>query len=250
MLKCRSGCIFRVRAFRKGSAVMKEGVGEEGVRRESVSVVRNFALQGPSRTVPRIDYERIFVLNEAGKLLGEYVLRDTCPLEFEDLERAIPVTGMRHLVAFYQGEYAFTPFRVENLWFVVLSHGVPRIEERGSIGTLLAAMRVHLPSSLSPAFAAHEERLRERGRKLDQSEAILARREQRVTHFEAAVQIAAGKLKEWESEVRGRENRLNVLRDYAIQMQRAFRRVQSKPDAARESDDKPPAPGVSVPPSP
>ena len=229
---------------------MKEGVAEEGSRRESVAVLRNFALQGPSKTVPRIDYERIFVLDEAGKLLGEYVLRDTCPLEFEDLERAIPVTGMRHLVAFYQGEYAFTPFRVENLWFVVLSHGVPRIEERGSIGTLLAAMRVHLPSSLSPAFASHEERLRERGRELDQREAILARREQRVTHLEAALQVAAGKLKEWESEVRGRESRLNVLRDYAIQMQHAFRRIQLKPDAAQESDGKPPASGGPVPPPP
>jgi len=250
MLKCRSTCIFHVRAFRKGSAVMKEGVGEEGSRRESAAVVRNFALGGPSRTVPRVDYERIFVLNEAGNLLGEYVLRDTCPLEFDDLERSIPLTGMRHLVAFYQGEYAFTPFRVENLWFVVLSHGVPRIEERGSIGTLLAAMRVHLPSSLSPAFAAYEERLRERGRDLDDHEAILTRREQRVTHLEAALQIAAGKLKEWESEVRGRENRLNVLRDYAIQMQGAFRRARSKPDPVRESDDNLPASGVSVPPSP
>src|SRR5256886_16783023 len=100
--------------------------------------------------VPGIDYERIFGLDQDARLLGEYALRDDCPLEYDDLRRSIPVNGMRHLVAFYQGEYAFTPFRVEKMWFVVLSHGVPRIEERGSIGTLLAAMRVHLPPVLSP----------------------------------------------------------------------------------------------------
>src|SRR5256886_16768034 len=69
---------------------------------------------------------------------------------------------MRHLLSFYQGEYVFTPFRVGGLWFVLLSRGVPRIEERGSIGTLLAAMRVHLPTSLSPTLAAPEAALPER----------------------------------------------------------------------------------------
>src|SRR5205823_5390745 len=78
------------------------------------------AVQAP-RMVPKIDYERIFVLDEGTRLLGEYALRDDCPLEYDDLLRSIPVSGMRHLVAFYQGEYAFTPFRVEDLWFVVLS---------------------------------------------------------------------------------------------------------------------------------
>src|SRR2546430_14424167 len=84
---------------------------------------------------------------------------------------------MGHLVAFYQGEFAFTPVRVEDLWFVVLSHGVPRIEERGSIGTLLAAMRMHLPPSLSPAIAAREDALRERDREVEAREGHVASRE-------------------------------------------------------------------------
>src|SRR5438552_18736009 len=95
--------------------------------------------------VPRIDYERIFVLGEEARLLGEYALRDDCPLEYDDLRRSIPVNGMRHLVAFYQGEYAFTPFRVEDMWFVVLRHGVPRIEASHSIESLTAHKRVHPP---------------------------------------------------------------------------------------------------------
>jgi len=228
---------------------MKEGFVEEAIPRDGNRGVTNFAIQGP-KTVPRIDYERIFVLDQAGKLLGEYALRDDCPLEFADLERSIPLNGMRHLVTFYQGEYAFTPFRVEPLWFVVLSHGVPRIEERGSIGTLLAAMRVHLPVSLPPAYAAREEELRERQEELDDQVAILTRREQRITHLETELKIAAKKLKAFDIEIRGREARLNTLRDDAIQMQRAFRRARSESESPRESEENPPGPGVSVPPPP
>ncbi|MGI0148735.1 MAG: hypothetical protein ACREDF_04295 [Thermoplasmata archaeon] len=228
---------------------MKEGLVEEAIPRDGTGVVTNFVVQGP-KTVPRIDYERIFVLDTAGKLLGEYVLRDDCPLEAADLERSIPLNGMRHLVTFYQGEYAFTPFRVEDLWFVVLTHGIPRIEERGSIGTLLAAMRIHLPLSLSPTYAAREENNRERASELEAREATVTRREQRVTHLEAELQIAAKKLKAWDTEIRGREARLNSLRDYAIQMQRTFRLTKSKSDSPREPVENPPGPGVTVPPPP
>src|SRR5256714_15037358 len=142
--------------------------------------------------VPRIDYERIFVLDQDARLLGEYALRDDCPLEYDDLRRSIPVNGMRHLVAFYPGDCACTTFRVEDLWFVVLSHGVPRIEERGSIGTLLAAMRMHLPPSLSPAIAAREDALRERDREVEAREVHVARREQRLALLGAGARGAGG----------------------------------------------------------
>jgi len=186
--------------------------------------------------VPRIDYERIFVLGEEARLLGEYALRDDCPLEYDDLRRSIPVNGMRHLVAFYQGEYAFTPFRVENMWFVVLSHGVPRIEERGSIGTLLAAMRVHLPPVLSPAIAAREDALREREREAAARESTLGRREQKLALLEAELRTSAIALRDLEAEVRTRETRLVALRDYAILMQRTFRQTKLKSQSAPESD--------------
>jgi hypothetical protein len=232
----------------RGAPIMKEGSVEEAVSRENLGAgATYFAPAVLSKTVPRIDYERIFVLDDMGKLLGEYVLRDDCPLEFGDLQRAIPLSGMRHLVTFYQGEYAFTPFRVENLWFVVLTHGVPRIEERGSIGTLLAAMRVHLPLSLPPVYVATEEQLRMRASDLDGRETDLARREQRLGRLEADLQIAARELKEWESEIRSREARVNSLRDYAIQMQRALAREQTPSDVPRKSEGNPPAAAGSVP---
>src|SRR5437867_9726472 len=109
---------------------------------------------------------------------------------------------MRHLVAFYQGEYAFTPFRVEDLWFVVLSHGVPRIEERGSIGTLLAAMRVHLPPVLSLAIAARVDALREREREAAARESTHARRAQKRALLGADLRASAMSLRDLEAEVR------------------------------------------------
>ena len=76
---------------------------EEGaISRDGMAVVGRLTLQAP-RMVPRVDYERIFVLGADARLLGEYALRDDCPLEYDDLRRSIPVNGMRHLVAFYQG---------------------------------------------------------------------------------------------------------------------------------------------------
>src|SRR5712691_7576956 len=203
----------RVRKESSEPAVVRDGLG---------IVPTNFAIRGPSKTVPRIDYERIFVLDEEANLLGEYVLRDGCPLEFEDLRRSIPVDGMRHLRSMYQGEYAFTPFRVENLWFVVLSRGVPRIEERGSIGTLLAAMRVHLPGSLSAALAARE-------RVMETHEARVSGREEQIANREADLEVARTRLDELETEVRSRETRLNLLRDYAVQMQESLQPDEPKP---------------------
>jgi len=202
------------------------------------------------KLVPRIDYERIFVLDQDGSLLSEYALRDDSPFEYEDLRHAIPVNGMRHLVSFYQGEYAFTPFRVEDLWFVILSHGVPRIEERGSIGTLLAAMRIHLPPTLSPAVAAREDALREREREAEARAAILTRREQRVSHIESELNLAARKLWDLEKEVRAREDRMNALRDYALQMQRAFREAAANAALQRQAEEKPGTSRTSVPPPP
>lgn len=225
---------------------MREVTEEESISRDGLGVVpTGFTIRGP-KTIPRVDYERIFVLDDQAKLLGEYALRDDCPLEFDDLRRSIPVNGMRHLVSFYQGEYAFTPFRVETLWFVVLTRGIPRIEDRGSLGTLLAAMRVHLPPSLAPAIAERETVVREREREIEMREAALLRREDRLAYIEAELQVFGIKLKELDADVRARETRLNALRDYAIQMQRAFRRAGAKPPVAEGSDENPPQANVPV----
>lgn len=220
----------------------------EDASRESVGVApRNSALQGP-KTVPRIEYERIFVLDNQTKLLGEYVLRDNSPLEFEDLRRSIPINGMRHLVPFYQGEYVFTPFRVEDLWVVVLTLGMPRTEERGSIGTLLAAMKVHLPPSLVPALAQRREVLLEHEQEIERRDVSVTRREQRVTQLEAELKSAAKKLKGLEVDVRGREKRLNALRDYAIRMQRTFREGSANPPVSPAAEGNPkPGPGAIPP---
>src|SRR5438552_15137229 len=112
--------------FRTGhSEVSKVPEGHRG----GLGVVpTNFMTHGP-KTVPRVDYDRIFVLDEDAKLLGEYALRDDCSLEYDDLRRAIPLSGMRHLLSFYLGEYVITPFRLVAPCFVLLPLVVPRLEE-------------------------------------------------------------------------------------------------------------------------
>ncbi len=226
----------------------RETSGDDAVPREGFGQIpTHFAIQGPKK-VPRVDYERIFVLDEEMKLLGEYALRDDCPLEYHDLKRLIPMSGMRHLVSMYQGEYAFTPFRVERLWLVVLTHGVPRIEERGAIGTLLAAMQAHLPPNLVPGLAEKEAMLRERERDLERRESTVAGRETRAAQEEADVETATARVRELEAGVRAREMRVDALRDYAVALQRAFRTANGKPEVSDGLEENPPPPDASAPP--
>ncbi len=201
---------------------MREAEPSKDKPKEASGIVpTGFATHGP-KTIPRVDYERIFVLDASNNLIGEYALNDECPLESSDLRLSIPLNGLRHLVSFYQGEYAFTPFKVDDLWFVILTRGVPRIEERGSVGTLLAAARIHIPPMIEPLLARREAELRAKELELAARETDLQRREQRSGTVEAELRVASTQLAEHEAEVLGREASLTLLQDYAAQMQRAF----------------------------
>lgn len=212
--------------------VTEEEQGAVGVRG---AVPTNYATAGPKK-VPRVDYERILVVDDRQELLGEYVLRDDCPLEYGDLKRSIPVSGMRHLVSFYQGEFAFTPFRVDDLWFVIVTRGIPRIEDRGSIGTLLAAARVHIVPSLAPALAQREAILREKEREIRERELALSRKEEQTRLADAELQVTRTRIREMEADVRAHENRLGALREYAIRMQRSL--YGSVPDEPAQPEGK------------
>src|SRR5437763_10236483 len=95
-------------------------------------------------------------------------------------------------------------------------------------------MRVHLPPVLSPAIAAREDALREREREAAARESTLGRREQKLALLEAELRTSAIALRDLEAEVRTRETRLVALRDYAILMQRTFRRTKLKSQRSEE----------------
>lgn len=193
--------------------------------KDSIGVIpTSFATHGP-KSVPRVDYERIFILDAKTKLVGEYALDDDCPLESGDLRRSLPVNGLRHLVSFYQGEYAFTPFKVDDLWFVVLTRGVPRIEDRGSVGTLLAAARIHIPPMIEPLLAKKEAELHAKEEELAQREAELERREQRTGTVE--------------EDLRGREARIAAVHDYAAKIERTY-------DRRKDAKSREPSSSVAV----
>ncbi|HII39822.1 MAG TPA: hypothetical protein HA326_01225 [Thermoplasmata archaeon] len=223
---------------------MREATEQKDVPRDAIGVVpTRFSTHGP-KSVPRIDYERIFVLDSKTNLLGEYALDDDCPLESSDLMRSLPLSGMRHLVSFYSGEYAFTPFKVDDLWFVVLTRGVPRIEERGSVGTLLAAARIHIPPMMEPLLAKREMELRAKEQELAAREMELVRQEQRSVAEETELRVASVRLAERETDLRAREDNVSTLRDYAVQLQRAL--VPPKEPKAKEATS---ASSMSVAPS-
>lgn len=208
---------------------MRDTTEQKDVPRDAIGVVpTRFSTHGP-KSIPRVDYGRIFVLDSKNNLLGEYALDDECPLESSDLLRSLPLNGMRHLVSFYQGEFAFTPFKVDDLWFVVLTRGVPRIEERGSVGTLLAAARIHIPPMIEPLLAKREMEIRAKEQELADREAELLRREQRSGFVEL--------------DLRSREASVTSLRDYAVQLQRTL--VTTKDAKAKDLGPASPAAGPS-----
>ncbi len=219
---------------------MREVSEQDGRTRHAIGVTpTSFSTRGP-KSIPRVDYERIFVLDSRANLLGEYALNDECPLESADLMRSLPVSGLRHLVTFFQGEFTYTPFRVDDLWFVILTRGILRIEERGSVGTLLAAARVHIPPMMDPMIAKRESDLRAREQELASREAELAQRELRAATVDADLRITSTRLKEMEVDVRSQEAKLIDLRDYAMQMQRTF--AQPKTDKGKDGSSSPSLP--------
>ena len=113
-----------------------------------LSAVPKITLTSAPRPVPRIDYERIFVLDGNDEMLSEFVLNDECPAELDDVRRSIPPEGLEHGKSIFRGEYAFTPFEVDDLKFVIVTRGSPGIRERGFIGSLLAAAKIHIGSFL------------------------------------------------------------------------------------------------------
>ena len=223
---------------------MRDIAEQKEVPRDAIGVVpTGFSTHGP-KTVPRVDYERIFVLDSKNNLLGEYALDDDCPLESSDLVRSLPINGMRHLISFYQGEYSFTPFKVDDLWFVVLTRGIPRIDERGNVGTLLAAARIHIPPMVEPFLAKRELELRALEQELSIRETEVLRREQHAGAAETELRLSSTRLGEMERDLRAREAKVTTLRDYAVQMERTF--VPPKEAKGKEAT---PAPSLSATPS-
>src|SRR2546422_11442743 len=97
-------------------------------------------------------------------------------------------------------------------------------------------MQPQPPPSLSPEIAARQDALRELDREAEAREARLGRREQRLALLEAELRSAAITLRDLEGEVRTRETRLTALRDYALQMQRAFRQAKTNAERPPEAE--------------
>jgi len=128
-----------------------------------------------------------------------------------------------------------------------------RLEERGMLARETdaedrrRALRTRL-DSLRPRFAPGDSATRrqrfagpptdvlEREREAAARESTLGRREQKLALLEAELRTSAIALRDLEAEVRTRETRLVALRDYAILMQRTFRRTKLKSQSAPESD--------------
>ncbi|HEY5539491.1 MAG TPA: hypothetical protein VIL58_08140, partial [Thermoplasmata archaeon] len=64
--------------------------------------------------------------------------------------------GLEHGKSMFHGEYVFTPFGIDDLKFVIVTRGTPGIRERGFIGSLLAAAKIHLGSFLEPSPSRRE----------------------------------------------------------------------------------------------
>lgn len=182
----------------------------EVARREDSS--RDPAGPGMDSTL-RVGIDRIFVLDDRWALLGEKVLREGCPVRYVDVRRSVPADGLRDRISFVNQGFAITPFHVDDLWFLVVTRDVPRMDDREAIGTLVSAVRIHVVPNLAFALARREALLRQRERELDALADILSRREQQVSRREREMEAESQRVRAREDSVRERETRLLALRD-------------------------------------
>src|SRR3990172_12061989 len=68
-------------------------------------------MAAPPKKVVRAQLKKIYVLNDAGDMAGEYVLDPDCPIDYNDFLKVLPEDGIGDREALFVGQYVFTAFQ-------------------------------------------------------------------------------------------------------------------------------------------
>ncbi len=180
-------------------------------------------MAAPSKRAVRAQLKKIYVLNDAGDMDGEYVLDPDCMIDYNDFLKVLPETGIGDREALFVGEYVFTAFQSGRIVFVLLSRGQLSPEDMDWTATLLTAADTHLAAEAKGAATPGSA---EPARPIPEGEAALAdrsakveTREKELAKLEAGLQAEEANLKGRTEELARQKERLVALADYVTQMQ-------------------------------
>lgn len=172
----------------------------------------------PKKSV-RAELKKIYVLDEAGDMAGEYLLDADCPIDYNDFLRALPEEGIGDRESLFVGEYVFTAFQSGRSVFVLLSRGQLSPEDFNWTTLILNAAHAQFGKTGRPGRPTEAPAAADAERALSDREARLAAREVELATVEAKLQADEANLRGRHEELARQKTRLTSLADYVTQMQ-------------------------------
>ncbi len=180
----------------------------------------------PPKKTARAQLKKIYVLNDAGDMTGEYVLDPECPIDYDDFLKVLPDEGIGDREALFVGEYVFTAFQSGKSVFVLLSRGQLAPEDMEWTATLLMAADAHLAAEAKGLAPPHPSEPSAASAELERA---LAEREGRIEAREKEFAKLEVQLKAEEANLRGRgeelarqKEHLRAVADYASQVHQSM----------------------------
>jgi hypothetical protein len=197
-------------------------------------------MAGPVKKVTRAQLKKIYVLNDAGDMVGEYVLDQDCPIDYNDFLKVLPPDGIGDREALFVGEYVFTAFQSGKSVFVLLSRGHLSSEDIDWTALLLTATEAQMAQRAAPASPPRVEpkSAEEATRLLAEREARVDGREKSLAKLEAQLQAEQANLKGRAEELDRQKARVASIADYAAQTQNSIDRGVSKALQALEVSEQ------------
>jgi hypothetical protein len=212
------------------SGIVVRGVG---------SGLFSILMAGPAKKVMRAQLKKIYVLNELGDMVGEYVLEADCPIDYNDFLKVLPADGIGDREALFVGEYVFTAFQSGKSVFVLLSRGHLSPEDIDWTALLLSATEAQMAQRASQGPQRAEAKATDdAARLLSEREARIDAREKSLAKLEAQMQADQANLRGRAEELERQKARVASIADYAAQTQNSIDRGVSKALQALEVSEQ------------
>lgn len=196
-------------------------------------------MAGPAKKVSRAQLKKIYVLNDTGDMVGEYVLDQDCPIDYNDFLKVLPADGIGDREALFVGEYVFTAFQSGKSVFVLLSRGHLSPEDIDWTALLLTATEAQMARrATTSSMRTDAKPTEEAARLLAERESRIDAREKGLAKLEAQLEADQANLKGRAEELERQKARAASIADYAAQTQNSIDRGVSKALQALEMSEQ------------
>ena len=151
-------------------------------------------MPAPSKKAPKAVLLKLFILDAHGGYAGEYAVDAECVVEYGDVLKAIPESGLRDQQTVYLGENMATAFHGEKMSLVAITRGPIGPEDLAWVSATLTVTEAHLLEATetgAPGPGPDKAVLESLSSALEKREAQLADRERALAEAEGRAKRAA-----------------------------------------------------------